>query len=102
MVNVATTGTGVERDTGRSLLEAARDLAPKIEASASRIERDQRIPPEILTPMVDAGLFRMTVPKSLGGSELPLLDYSQIVEAIAQADASTAWCVSQNSGVAVL
>ena len=42
MVNVATTGTGVERDTGRSLLEAARDLAPKIEASASRIERERK------------------------------------------------------------
>jgi alkylation response protein AidB-like acyl-CoA dehydrogenase len=102
MVDVARTGTSAEQDAGRSLLEAARELAPKIEASGSKIERDQRIPPEILTPMVDAGLFRMTVPQSLGGSELPLLEYSQVVEAIAQADASTAWCISQNSGVAVL
>ena len=86
----------------RALLDAVGDLAPRIAASAAAIERDRRLPEALVTAMVDAGLFRMTVPRSLGGGEVPLGTLSRVIEAVAKADASTAWCVSQNAGVCEL
>ncbi len=38
------------------------------------------------------------MPRSLGGAELAPLSYIQVVEEIAKADASVAWCVNQTSG----
>jgi indole-3-acetate monooxygenase len=84
------------------LRQAARDLAPRIAAASEQIERDQRIPAALTSATVEAGLFKMLVPRSLGGSELPLSVFSEVLEEIAKADASTAWCLSQNAGVSVL
>lgn len=49
--------------------------------------------------MSDAGLFRMVVPQSLGGSELSPIALSRVCEVVAMGDASTGWCTSQNSGI---
>ena len=47
--------------------------------------------------MADEGLFRLLVPRSLGGVELDFPGYLRIVETFARADGSTAWCVNQNN-----
>jgi alkylation response protein AidB-like acyl-CoA dehydrogenase len=51
----------------------------------------------VVSALHDAALFRMLIPRSLGGQELSPLAYVQIVEELAKADASTAWCVAQTS-----
>ncbi len=76
----------------------ARALAPVIAAAADRIESERRIPPDIMKAMHDAELFRMCLPRSLGGGEAPPLTVMQTTEAIASADASTAWCLGQALG----
>jgi alkylation response protein AidB-like acyl-CoA dehydrogenase len=48
-----------------------------------------------------AQMFRLTVPRSLGGIELPPSLYVQAVELIASGDASAAWCMNQQSGCAM-
>ena len=40
----------------------------------------------------------MLLPRSLGGSELLPADFVPVIEEIAKADASTAWCLNQASG----
>jgi len=50
--------------------------------------------------MVDAGLFRMLVPASLGGAETDLITFAEVIELIAAADGSTAWCLGQGGGSA--
>jgi alkylation response protein AidB-like acyl-CoA dehydrogenase len=40
----------------------------------------------------------MLLPRSLGGAELHPLTYVQVLEEIARADPSIAWCLGQNSG----
>jgi alkylation response protein AidB-like acyl-CoA dehydrogenase len=77
-------------------LDAARALAPRIAAAADQADRDRALPPDLVGALADAGLFRLLVPRSLGGAELDLLDYLPVVEEIARADASTAWCVHQS------
>src|SRR5712692_4044634 len=86
--------------TSAPLLESARALAPQIAAASDEIERERRLPPWLVAAMVDAGLFRMLVPASLGGAETDLITFSQVIELIAAADGSTAWCLGQGGGSA--
>ncbi|HEX5369377.1 MAG TPA: acyl-CoA dehydrogenase family protein [Dehalococcoidia bacterium] len=83
----------------QELIEATRALRPLIEAEAPRIEAARRITPEVVAALQNVGLYRMLVPKSLGGMELSLNAYSEVMQEVAAADASTAWCLSQNSGI---
>jgi alkylation response protein AidB-like acyl-CoA dehydrogenase len=76
----------------------ARALAPVIAAAAARIEQERRIPDEIIAALHQARLFRMVIPRAHGGDEVQPALFLQAVEAIARADASTAWCVGQGSG----
>lgn len=85
--------------SGEALLEAARRLRPLIENDSPQIERDRRLTPAVVGALSEAGLYRMVIPASLGGSELSPLQFSRVLEQLAQADASTAWCVAQNSGI---
>ena len=76
----------------------ARALAPVLTAAAPRIEAGYELPPDVLDAMHRAGMFRLLVPRSLGGAELDPATYVQCVEAIASGDASVAWCMNQGSG----
>jgi alkylation response protein AidB-like acyl-CoA dehydrogenase len=76
-------------------LTRARALVAPIAASAPVIDAERQLPPTLVKQLVDAGLFRLLVPKWLGGEELNWLDYLDVIRTIASADGSTAWCVNQ-------
>jgi alkylation response protein AidB-like acyl-CoA dehydrogenase len=84
---------------GEALVAAARTLAPTIEALADSIERDRQLPTELVEALLDAGLFTMLAPRSLGGAELDLPTYVRAIEELARADGSVAWCVGQANGL---
>lgn len=86
---------------GPVYLERARALAPTITAAADRIESDRELTDDVLEGLFDAGLFRMTLPRYLGGGEAPITVLAQVAEMIASADASTAWCLGQALGCAM-
>lgn len=73
-------------------LQAVARLAPTILAEAEVAERNRRLSPEVVDALRDAGLFRLYLPESLGGSELQPLEFAEILESIARIDGSTAWC----------
>jgi indole-3-acetate monooxygenase len=75
----------------------ARTLAPLLTAAAPAIECQRELTPEVVEALHQAGLFRMLLPRSLGGHEVPAPVYLDAVEELAKADASTAWCVGQTS-----
>ncbi len=75
----------------------ARALAPTIAAAAPRIEAGRELPADLVDALHEARLFRMLVPRSLGGEEISPVEYVQAIEEIAKADASTAWCIGQTS-----
>ena len=81
-------------------IDRARSLAPALERAAPRMEREGQLAPEIVTALHEAGLYRLLLPRSLGGAELAPADFVAVIEAIAQADASTAWCLGQAGGCA--
>jgi indole-3-acetate monooxygenase len=67
-------------------------LRPLIEAHAEEGERLRRLPPPVARALIDAGLFKLYLPRSLGGSELPPLEFAQCLEAISRIDGSAGWC----------
>ena len=84
------------RDT--DYLQKARELAPTLAAASDEIEELRELPERIVEGLIEGGFFRMLLPRSLGGAELDPLTYVQVLEEIARADPSTAWCLGQNSG----
>ena len=85
-------------DSGSACIARAQGLIPLLAAAADRIEAANELPPDVLDAMFDAGMFKLLLPRAYGGFELRPLDYIQCVEAIAQGDASVAWCMNQGSG----
>jgi alkylation response protein AidB-like acyl-CoA dehydrogenase len=73
------------------LVAAARRLAPLIRDRRDESERDRRLPAIVLSAMHEARLFRMYVPVEYGGLETDPITSMQVVEAVAEADAATAW-----------
>ncbi len=73
----------------------ARALVPLIEAAADRIEAERRIVPEIVVALHEAGIFHMLLPPALGGGGADIVAFNQVIQTIAAADASTAWCLGQ-------
>ncbi|HZT86356.1 MAG TPA: acyl-CoA dehydrogenase family protein [Stellaceae bacterium] len=84
--------------TGAHYLEKVRALAPALAAAAEDIDARRELPAAVVETMIEDGLFRLLLPRSLGGAELLPAEYVPIVEEFAKTDASTAWCVNQNSG----
>ena len=79
----------------------ARSVTEILAAGAARIEAARTLPPDILDAMHGARLFRLLLPRSLGGDELDPVTLAQVTEVIAAADASAAWCIGQASGCAM-
>ena len=76
----------------------ARTLIPLLAAAGPRIDAGRELPPEVVDAMHANRMFRLLVPRSLGGEELDPATYIQAVEAIAMGDGSAAWCMNQGSG----
>jgi len=75
------------------ILQAVRDLAPRIGARGAEIETARRIPPDLLKELISIGCFRMLVPRSHGGEEIDLLSSIEILETLATADSAVGWTV---------
>ena len=91
-----------EAETGTvDWVARAEALRPALEAASPRIEQLRELPPDVVDLLHDAELFRLTLPRWLGGGEVAPATLSQVMMAIARADASTAWCLGQASGCAM-
>ncbi|RPI35988.1 MAG: hypothetical protein EHM67_13165, partial [Hyphomicrobiaceae bacterium] len=88
-------------DTRSDAVARAHAVAELLRASAARIEAERALPADIVTALHAAKLFRILLPRSLGGDELPHKALAQVIEVIASADASTAWCLGQGAGCAM-
>ncbi|MCW5890452.1 MAG: acyl-CoA dehydrogenase family protein [bacterium] len=85
-----------------SLDEPLADLLPRVRAAAERAERERRLPPELAAAMARAGVFRLAVPRALGGREAPVSTLLAVLEAIAHADGAAGWCAMIGATSAVV
>src|SRR5262245_63840514 len=76
-----------------ALLEVAHTLRPRILAERDGIEEARRLPEDLTRELARAGFFRFFLPKAYGGLDLTPMQGLEILEELARADASVAWCV---------
>ena len=75
-------------------LEIARALAPHIRERAAEIEAARQLPPDLVTEMAKAGLFKVGLAKAEGGLGADIVTTLQVIEEVARADGSTGWCLA--------
>ena len=61
-------------------------------SATTRSSARARLPEAFVRAFDEAGLFRLCIPRSLGGPELPLGELVRVLETLAGGDASAAWC----------
>jgi alkylation response protein AidB-like acyl-CoA dehydrogenase len=81
------------------VVAAARRLTPLIAATRDEAERLRHIPRPLADALASAGLYRMYLPRSLGGLELPPLTVFEAIEELSKADGSVGWCLMNANGV---
>jgi alkylation response protein AidB-like acyl-CoA dehydrogenase len=84
-----------------TVISRAEAVRPAVAAAANEIENTRRLPPALLDKLHEARLFRLLLPRSSDGIETDPVTFFHVIETIAQADASTAWCLSQAGGCAM-
>src|SRR6185503_20086910 len=74
----------------RAAAEGARDA-----------EAERRLPAAVVEAFLRAGVFKLLVPRSLGGAEVDVATWLACMEELARADGSAGWCayVSSSSGI---
>jgi alkylation response protein AidB-like acyl-CoA dehydrogenase len=87
-------GTAGKQLDSATILANARALAPTIRGLADEIEKHRRLPDSLVKALSDSGVFRIAMPAAWGGPEMDPLDQIELMEILAYADPSTAWCVS--------
>ena len=80
-------------------LAAIQRLGPLIEQQRRHFDEQRRIPDEVFAALADAGLFRLYLPKTLGGPELSPFDFMTVVEAASALDGSIGWLVGNGGGM---
>lgn len=85
----------------RDAIARATGVAETLCEASSRIEETRELPDDIVDALHDARIFRLLLPRSVGGDEVDLRTHAAVLEILARADASAAWCVSQGSGCAM-
>jgi alkylation response protein AidB-like acyl-CoA dehydrogenase len=85
----------------QAVIARAETVRPEVAAVSNEIEATRRLPPDLLDKLHDAKLFRLLLPRSSNGIETDPITFFHVIETIARADASTAWCLSQAGGCAM-
>jgi len=83
-----------------ALVARAAGLMSLVSAESDRIETARRLPEPVLDALHDAGVFRLLLPRSVQGLETDPTTFFHVIETLARADASVAWCVCQAGGCA--
>ena len=78
-------------DRTRSLVEAAREIAPRLRQRAPEAERQRVVPSETIADMRAAGLFRVMQPVGYRGDSGDFADYIVVAEELGAGCPSTAW-----------
>ena len=67
-------------DTGEDALAAARALGPQILAGREEMEAERRLPRSLVGAMKAAGVFRLSMPRAMGGPELTPMAQVRVVK----------------------
>ena len=78
-------------------VRAAAALQPVIRAHREEIEREQRLPKDLVEEFHRAGFYSLVMPRTMGGLQTDPLTYLRVVELLAEASGSVGWNLANNS-----
>src|SRR5437764_14558899 len=81
------------------LLDAIQHVAPLIRERRDEFDKLRRLPDDIFETLAAAGLFRLWLPKAIGGPELSPFEFMSVVEAASALDGSIGWLVGNGGGM---
>lgn len=81
--------------SGPDHVARAAALVPLLAEAARRTEAGRELAGDVVAALHEAGLFRVLLPRWLGGGEAEPSQFVATIETIARGDASTAWCLCQ-------
>jgi len=93
--------TSVDLAGDPGVIARANAVSAAVAAASDEIEASRRLPPALLDRLHEAKLFRLLLPRSSNGIETDPVTFFHVIETIARADGSTAWCLSQAGGCAM-
>jgi alkylation response protein AidB-like acyl-CoA dehydrogenase len=93
--------TSAELAGDPAVIARAEAVRPAVAAAAMEIETGRRLPGHLLDKLHEQKLFRLLMPRTNQGIETDPITFFHVIETIARADASTAWCLSQAGGCAM-
>lgn len=76
------------------LVGRAADVLDLLRKNAAKTEADRRVAEENIEALAAAGLFKISVPKRLGGNEADFSTFLKVTSILGQACGSTAWVTS--------
>ncbi len=77
-----------------------KELLETVREHTSTTDAGSVLPDALVNYMKPRGLFSLLLPRANGGAQMDYPAYIELVKAIAEVDASTAWCVNQGSVLA--
>lgn len=78
--------------TSNGFSNKIRDLLPGIRGRREEIERERRLPRDLVDGLIETGVFALAVPRALGGEEIDPVDQIRVIETVSAADGSAGWC----------
>ncbi|ARR55938.1 acyl-CoA dehydrogenase [Rhizorhabdus wittichii DC-6] len=80
--------------TADAIVDATRRLVPALKARAAAIERERRVPAELIDELAGTGMFRLLQPRRFGGLEYGFTDLVRVNLELGRGCGSTAWCAT--------
>ena len=77
-------------------------LLPQVRERREEIEKSRKLPADLVRELQATGIFRLGVPRAIGGDEAEPVDILRAIEMLSEADGSTGWCtmLSVTTGLA--
>ena len=80
-------------------LERVAALADVIRVGGDEAQQLRRLPQHTVDALIDAGFFRFTIPRPLGGEDATVHETIEVLEALSAIDASVGWNVMLGSEI---
>lgn len=84
------------------LLQEVRKIAPILAEYAAEAERERRLSQPAFEAMRDAGLYRMWIPRDLGGYEADPVTGMKVLEAVSAIDSAAGWNLQIGCAITIL
>jgi len=78
----------------QELIERATALHPLLREHAATIDRERRVPDEVIKALTQAELMRLSIPQRYGGLGTDMRTMLEVSAAVAEGDGSTSWLVT--------